>query len=168
MKQSKLRKLFHSKKGEFFVGVGVKILISVVIGATLLGGTYALAKDTVLPTVNDKIENLFSYNGSNSLEISDDKANKIEFSIDYVGSYEVEEGTTWAEWISSYGISAGDNGIVWICYDGLGGTCTSADEGQLAVDIGNGLGDNKICLNGEYVMYTDIIQATDYNVDGPT
>ncbi len=50
-------------RGEGFVDSGVKILIAVVIGALLLAGLYTLFGDTILPTLSDKIKDLFSYNG---------------------------------------------------------------------------------------------------------
>lgn len=52
-----------NKKAEGFVDSGVKILISVVIGALLLGGLYSLFGDTILPTLTTKIQGLFSYVG---------------------------------------------------------------------------------------------------------
>ena len=160
-----VKSITHSKKGEFFVGVGIKILISVVIGAVLLGGTYTLTKDGIMKNVETKVENLFDYNGGSQAVIQEEQ-NTISFSINGVGSYEVEEGTTWADWIASYGISSGDNGIVWICYEGLGGVCSKNDVGKLCVDIGNGLGCNTIWLNGD-VMYYDPILNTAYSVRGP-
>lgn len=50
-------------EGEGFVDTALKILISVVVGALLLAGLYTLFKDTILPTLTDKIENLFNYSG---------------------------------------------------------------------------------------------------------
>lgn len=50
-------------KAEAYVDTGVKILIAVVIGALILGGLYALFDDTVMPTVTEKIEELFDYAG---------------------------------------------------------------------------------------------------------
>ena len=50
-------------KAEGYVDSGVKILIAVVIGALLLTGLYALFNTTIMPTVTEKITNLFSYNG---------------------------------------------------------------------------------------------------------
>ena len=50
-------------RGEGYVDSGVKILIAVVIGALLLGGLYVLFDDTIMPTVTEKIEDLFNYNG---------------------------------------------------------------------------------------------------------
>ncbi len=50
-------------RAEGYVDSGVKILIAVVIGALLLGGLYALFNDTIMPTVTDKIEELFDFAG---------------------------------------------------------------------------------------------------------
>ena len=51
------------RKAEGFVDSGVKILIAVVIGALLLGGLYLLFSGTILPTLTQKIQDLFNYNG---------------------------------------------------------------------------------------------------------
>ena len=48
-------------RAEGFVDSGVKILIAVVIGALLLGGLYLLFNDTILPTLTNKIKELFNY-----------------------------------------------------------------------------------------------------------
>ena len=50
-------------RAEGFVDSGVKILIAVVIGALLLGGLYLLLNDTILPTLTNKIKELFNYAG---------------------------------------------------------------------------------------------------------
>ena len=50
-------------KGEGFVDSGVKILIAVVIGALLLAGLYVLFDETILPTLTNKIKELFNYAG---------------------------------------------------------------------------------------------------------
>ena len=52
-----------NKRAEGFVDSGVKILISVVIGALLLAGLYALFGDTIMPTLTEKIKDLFDYAG---------------------------------------------------------------------------------------------------------
>lgn len=41
----------------------IKILISVVIGALLLAGLYALFNNTVLPTLVQRVKDLFNYEG---------------------------------------------------------------------------------------------------------
>ena len=50
-------------KAEGYVDSGVKILIAVVIGALLLAGLYTLFNTTIMPTVTEKVTELFSYNG---------------------------------------------------------------------------------------------------------
>ena len=50
-------------KAEGYVDSGVKILIAVVIGALLLASLYALFNTTIMPTVTEKVTELFSYNG---------------------------------------------------------------------------------------------------------
>ena len=50
-------------KAEGYVDSGVKILIAVVIGALLLAGLYALFNTTIMPTVTQKIQELFNFKG---------------------------------------------------------------------------------------------------------
>ena len=50
-------------KAEGYVDSGVKILIAVVIGALLLAGLYALFNSTIMPTVTQKVKDLFNYAG---------------------------------------------------------------------------------------------------------
>jgi len=53
----------ESNKGEGFIDTAVKILISVVIGALLLAGLYMLFQDTILPTLTDRIKEMFDFQG---------------------------------------------------------------------------------------------------------
>ena len=55
--------LLESVRAENFVDSGVKILIAVVIGALLLAGLYALFGDTILPTLTEKVEDMFNFKG---------------------------------------------------------------------------------------------------------
>ena len=57
------KELLKSKRGENFVDGGIKILIAVVIGALLLGGLYALFGDVILPTLNQKVTDMFNFAG---------------------------------------------------------------------------------------------------------
>lgn len=57
------KEILRSRKAEGYVDTGVKILISVVIGALLLGGLYALFGDVIMPTVEEKITALFEFAG---------------------------------------------------------------------------------------------------------
>ena len=52
-----------ASRGENFVDSGIKILIAVVIGALLLGGLYALFGDTIMPTVTQKVKDMFNFKG---------------------------------------------------------------------------------------------------------
>lgn len=52
-----------SHEGEGYIDTAVKILIAVVLGALVLAGLYAILKDTVMPTVTQKINDMFSYGG---------------------------------------------------------------------------------------------------------
>ena len=143
-----------SKRGEVFVGFGVKMLIAVVIGALLLGGTYTLAKTGVLEPATNKVRELFDFGSDSVVTTQETETEIIPFSIAGVGEFQVEDGMTWADWIQSYQISSGDNGIVWVDPNTL----------ELCVDIGNGLWVNYI--SGAY--YCDqIIAGMTYEISGP-
>jgi len=51
------------RRGEGFVDTAVKILMAVVIGALVLAGLYLLFKDTILPELADRIQDMFNYDG---------------------------------------------------------------------------------------------------------
>lgn len=55
--------LMKDTKGENYVDTAVKILIAVVLGALLLAGLYALFGDVVMPTLTQRIQDMFSYAG---------------------------------------------------------------------------------------------------------
>ena len=55
--------LMKDTKGENYVDTAVKILIAVVLGALLLAGLYALFGDVVMPTLTQRIQDLFNYAG---------------------------------------------------------------------------------------------------------
>ena len=48
-------------EGEGYVDTAVKILMAVVIGALVLAGLYALFGDTVMPTLTQRIQEMFDY-----------------------------------------------------------------------------------------------------------
>ena len=54
----------ESKKAEGYVDTGVKIIIAVVIGGVLLAGLYTLFNTTIIPTLTQKITEMFSYSGN--------------------------------------------------------------------------------------------------------
>ena len=55
--------LMKDTKGEIYVDTAVKILIAVVLGALLLAGLYALFGDVVMPTLTQRIQDMFNYAG---------------------------------------------------------------------------------------------------------
>ena len=54
----------ENKLGEGYIDTAVKIIIGVVIGGVLLAGLYALFNTTVIPTLGEKITDMFSYTGN--------------------------------------------------------------------------------------------------------
>lgn len=57
------RRAVCGNAGEGYIDTAVKVLIAVVLGALVLAGLYAILNDTVMPTVTQKITEMFSYNG---------------------------------------------------------------------------------------------------------
>ena len=57
------RRAVCGNAGEGYIDTSVKVLIAVVLGALVLAGLYAILNDTVMPTVTQKITEMFSYNG---------------------------------------------------------------------------------------------------------
>ena len=55
--------LLQDKRGENYVDTAVKILIAVVLGALLLAGLYALFEDVVMPTLTQRIQEMFNFAG---------------------------------------------------------------------------------------------------------
>lgn len=49
--------------GEGYIDTAVKVLIAVVLGALVLAGLYAVLNDTVMPTVTQRIQEMFNYAG---------------------------------------------------------------------------------------------------------
>lgn len=57
------RRAVCGNAGEGYIDTAVRVLIAVVLGALVLAGLYAILNDTVMPTVTQKITEMFSYNG---------------------------------------------------------------------------------------------------------
>lgn len=53
----------RSNKGEGYIDTAVKVLIAVVLGALLLAGLYALFGEVVMPTLEQRIRDMFNYAG---------------------------------------------------------------------------------------------------------
>ena len=53
----------NNNRGEGYIDTAVKILIAVVLGALLLAGLYALFGEVVMPTLVERIKEMFNYAG---------------------------------------------------------------------------------------------------------
>ncbi|WP_132996240.1 DUF6133 family protein [Sporanaerobacter acetigenes] len=58
-----VRTAVSNKSGEGYIDTAVKILIAVVLGALLLAGLYLLFGEVVMPTLNQRIKDMFNYAG---------------------------------------------------------------------------------------------------------
>ena len=57
------RHILSGNAGEGYIDTAIKILLAVVLGALLLAGLYALFGETVLPTLVQRIKEMFNYAG---------------------------------------------------------------------------------------------------------
>ncbi|WP_010249474.1 DUF6133 family protein [Acetivibrio cellulolyticus] len=57
------RKVFYNKDGQGTLDVAVTVLISIVLGALILAGLYLVINNTVLPTITQKIKDMFNFKG---------------------------------------------------------------------------------------------------------
>ena len=55
--------VINNNRGEGYIDTAVKILIAVVLGALLLAGLYALFGEVVMPTLEERIKEMFNYAG---------------------------------------------------------------------------------------------------------
>ena len=57
----KTGRIIADNSGQSALDTAVVVLISIVLGALILAGLYALLDDTVLPTLSTKIQEMFDY-----------------------------------------------------------------------------------------------------------
>lgn len=62
-KAAQAKEVLRENRAEGYIDTAVKILIAVVLGALLLAGLYALLGETVLPTLTQRIKEMFNYAG---------------------------------------------------------------------------------------------------------
>ena len=60
---ARTRYILSDVRGEGYIDTAIKILLAVVLGALLLAGLYALFGETVLPTLTQRIKEMFNYGG---------------------------------------------------------------------------------------------------------
>ena len=63
MTAARTRPVLSGSRGDGYIDTAIKILIAVVLGALLLAGLYALFGETVLPTLVQRIKEMFNYAG---------------------------------------------------------------------------------------------------------
>lgn len=51
------------RTGQGTLDVAITVLISIVLGALILAGLYLIVDDTVLPTITQRIKDMFNYGG---------------------------------------------------------------------------------------------------------
>lgn len=59
--RDKIKARLLDNSGQGAIDVAIICLLSVVLGALILAGLYALMDDTVLPTLTQKIQEMFNY-----------------------------------------------------------------------------------------------------------
>ncbi|GAB6151559.1 DUF6133 family protein [Desulfosporosinus burensis] len=52
-----------NQSGQGALDTAIQVLISIVLGALILGGLYLILNATVLPTITDRIKDMFNYHG---------------------------------------------------------------------------------------------------------
>lgn len=57
------KKVLSNRDGQGTLDVAITVLISIVLGALILSGLYLVINGTVLPTITQKIQNMFNYKG---------------------------------------------------------------------------------------------------------
>ena len=63
MTAARTRRVLSGSRGDGYIDTAIKILSAVVLGALLLAGLYALFGETVLPTLVQRIKEMFNYAG---------------------------------------------------------------------------------------------------------
>ncbi len=59
----RVKAAIETKKAELYVDKGVGIIIAVVVGTAIMAGIYTLFKTTIIPNMNTKVSNLWTYAG---------------------------------------------------------------------------------------------------------
>ena len=59
----KTKTVLSDNRGDGYIDVAVRILLAVVLGALLLAGLYLLFGETVMPTLTQRIKDMFNYTG---------------------------------------------------------------------------------------------------------
>lgn len=58
-----VKHIISDRRGSGMIDLAVNLMISVVLGALVLGGLYLLFGSTILPMLSEKIKAIFNYQG---------------------------------------------------------------------------------------------------------
>jgi len=58
------RNALTNRDGQGTLDIAVTVLVSIVLGALILAGLYLIVNSTVLPTITEKIKDMFNYSGT--------------------------------------------------------------------------------------------------------
>ena len=61
--QAARRRRWQTVRGQGTLDVAITVLISIVLGALILAGLYLIVDSTVLPTITQRIKDMFDYAG---------------------------------------------------------------------------------------------------------
>lgn len=60
---ARARSAMENRAGQGTLDVAITVLISIVLGALVLAGLYLIVNSTVLPTITQRIKDMFDYKG---------------------------------------------------------------------------------------------------------
>jgi len=60
---NRAKNIITNREGQGALDVAIQVLISIVLGALILGGLYLILNATVLPTITQRIKDMFNYKG---------------------------------------------------------------------------------------------------------
>jgi len=64
MAGERAKEALMNRDGQGTLDIAVTVLVSIVLGALILAGLYLVVNGTVLPTVTQKIKDMFNYSGT--------------------------------------------------------------------------------------------------------
>ncbi len=59
--KGRLKEKLDDKKGSFYTDNAMQIIIAIVLGGLLLAGLYSVYKDTLIPTLQQKLRDMLNY-----------------------------------------------------------------------------------------------------------
>lgn len=60
---NKAKAVLSNRSGQGALDTAINVLIAIVLGALILGGLYLILNATVLPTIEQRIKDMFNYHG---------------------------------------------------------------------------------------------------------